>query len=104
LKGSTGAIRDIHNVEGTPIVLTCGLDRYLRVFNYKTYEDMPQIYMKTKLNVLYPLDVEKVKEKEEEESELDEEDEMLEEEDEMDEGDEEDDDEDDIPDDEEFDN
>jgi hypothetical protein len=72
-------------------VLTCGLDRHLRLFNYKTYEDMPQMYTKTKLNVLYTLEFEEDSPVEEDESDgmLDEEDEMLEDEDE--EGEEEDD-------------
>jgi hypothetical protein len=78
LKGSTGAIRDICNLANSSIVLSCGLDRYLRVFNYKTYEDMPQIYTKTKLNVLYPLEYE-IEENNEEN--LDEEAEMFEDED-----------------------
>jgi ribosome biogenesis protein NSA1 len=94
LKGSSGAIRDLYNIPGTPIVLSCGLDRYLRVFNYKTYEEMPQIYMKTKLNTLYALDfgnVQKDNKSGDEEGEDDEaeSDEMFEEEDEDDEEEEE---------------
>jgi hypothetical protein len=69
-------------------VLTCGLDRYLRVFNYKTYEDLPQIYTKTKLNVLYPLEYEVQSPKDSEDEANEEEEEMFEEEDELDEEDE----------------
>ncbi len=69
LKGSSGAIKDIRPIEGSFVVLTCGFDRFIRVFNYKTYEELPQVYLKNKLNVIFPLEYESVQEKEQEEAE-----------------------------------
>lgn len=60
LKGSTGAIRDIVHIKGKSndgLTLVCGLDRFLRVFDYRTNADLPQIYLKNKLNVIYPYEV-----------------------------------------------
>ncbi len=68
LKGSTGAIKDIVHVKGSNLTFGCGYDRFLRVFDYKTNEDLPQIYLKNKLNVIFPYDV-KVENESEEESE-----------------------------------
>jgi hypothetical protein len=70
LKGSTGAIRDILHLKGG-LTLSCGLDRFLRVFDYKTYEDLPQVFLKNKLNVLFPFEVETKEESEEEDDEDD---------------------------------
>jgi ribosome biogenesis protein NSA1 len=71
LKGSTGAIRDIVHLNGG-LTLSCGLDRFLRVYDYKTYEDLPQVFMKNKLNVLFPFEVEAKEESVEGEAEEDE--------------------------------
>ncbi len=57
LKGSTGAVKDIVHVKGSNLAICCGYDRFLRVFDYKTNEDLPQIYLKNKLNVVFPYDV-----------------------------------------------
>ncbi len=57
------------------------MDRHLRVFDYKTNEALPQIYLKNKLNVIFPYEIntkEESSEGEEDESE-DEEDELMEE-------------------------
>lgn len=51
LKGNTGAVTDILNL-GEGIIASSSSDRYLRIFNYKTYEDMPQIYLKSQLTSL----------------------------------------------------
>lgn len=69
MKGSTGAIKDIYQIPNSSIVLTCGYDRFLRVFDYKTNEDLPQIYMKHKLNVICPYEVIMKKEESEDMSE-----------------------------------
>ncbi len=58
LKGSTGAIKDILELNNN-IIASCGMDRFLRLFNYKTSEDLPQIYLKNKLTVIYPYEEEK---------------------------------------------
>jgi hypothetical protein len=52
LKGNLGSVTDIRHLPGTNIMLTVGLDRHLRLFNYKTIESMPQIYLKNKLNTM----------------------------------------------------
>jgi hypothetical protein len=70
LKGSSGAIKDIRVIENSHVVLTCGYDRFLRIFNYKTYEELPQVYLKNKLNVIYPIAYECFIEKEEVEEDL----------------------------------
>ena len=57
MKGSTGAVKDIVHVKGSNLAICCGYDRFLRVFDYKTNEDLPQIYLKNKLNVVFPYDV-----------------------------------------------
>lgn len=66
LKGSLGSIRDIQHVPNSEIVVTCGLDRYLRVFNYKTYEDMPHLYIKNRLNTICLWDYSQINTKKEE--------------------------------------
>ena len=76
MKGSSGAIKDIVVIPDSFVVMTCGYDRFLRIFNYKTYEELPQVYLKNKLNVIYPVEYDSVKEKEEE-NEEDESDEMF---------------------------
>ena len=53
LKGNTGAIRDIKIYPGTNIVASCGLDRFLHTYNYKTMEEMPHIYLKNKLTSVH---------------------------------------------------
>ncbi len=60
----------------------------MRIFNYKTYEELPQVYLKNKLNVIYPVEYDIFKEKEEN-NEEDESDEMFDD-DEMEEDEEED--------------
>jgi hypothetical protein len=82
LKGSTGSIKDIHQVKNTTKVLSVGYDRFLRIFDYKTYEDLPQIYLKNKLNVVYVYEIQEKEEKNED----DEEDEIEDDEDLMEEG------------------
>lgn len=57
LKGSTGAIKDIYQIENSSQVLTCGYDRFLRLFDYKSYEDPSHFYLKNKLNVIYPYEI-----------------------------------------------
>lgn len=70
LKGSTGAIKDIQHVLGSNgKVVSCGLDRYLRVFDFKTYEDLPQIYLKNCLNCVCLYDVNKESLKEDDDDE-----------------------------------
>ena len=71
MKGSTGAVKDIVHVKGSNLTFSCGYDRFLRVFDYKTNEDLPQIYLKHKLNVVFPYDVQVEDESDDEENSKD---------------------------------
>jgi len=73
MKGNTGAIRDIKIIPGSNILASCGLDRFLRTYNYKTMEDMPHIYLKNKLTALHFIEYDNVEsnDKEEEDEEDD---------------------------------
>jgi len=71
LKGSAGSIRDFQVHESSKFIACCGLDRYLRVYNYESKELVSNIYMKQILNALL-LSGEEIEKKEEEEKDDDE--------------------------------
>jgi len=68
LKGSKGSIKDIKI--SNDLVATVGLDRFLRVSNYKTREVVQNIYLKQKLTKLIIEEGAIGKAKEEEEKEI----------------------------------
>jgi len=56
LKGHVGSIRDI-KVLTKNIIASCSLDRCLNVFDYKTNITLSHMYLKTKLNCIYPYSI-----------------------------------------------
>jgi len=63
--GQTGSIRDIVKYENTPYIFACGLDRFLRIYDYKKNIEMPHIYLKNKLQCIFPYQIDFEVEKEE---------------------------------------
>lgn len=64
LKGSTGSVLDFEQA-GTKIVFS-GLDRIVRVVDYTNYEQLAEIYVKTRVNALLIKEVEAEEEQDEE--------------------------------------
>ncbi|XP_063422323.1 WD repeat-containing protein 74-like [Mytilus trossulus] len=52
-KGLAGSIRDLKCYKTEPYVASCGLDRYVRIHDYKTKELKHKFYLKSRLNCLY---------------------------------------------------
>lgn len=49
-KGAAGAIRDLCFDESGTVVACCGLDRFLRLYNFDTRKQLLKVYMKQRLN------------------------------------------------------
>lgn len=56
--GHTGSVKDLQHSEEGSILFSTGLDRFLRVFEYKKNSEMPHIFLKNKLNCILPIEVE----------------------------------------------
>lgn len=52
-KGFAGCIKDLQCYETEPLVASCGLDRFVRIHNYKTKELKHKFYLKSRLNCLF---------------------------------------------------
>lgn len=51
-KGCTGSVRDVKFHPSEPWLFTCGLDRYLRVFDVESRSLKAKVYLKQKLNCI----------------------------------------------------
>merc|ERR1712151_472287 len=56
--GPTVSVKDLQHSEEGSIIFSTGLDRFLRVFEYKKNSEMPHIFLKNKLTSVLPIEVE----------------------------------------------
>ena len=70
IKGSNGSVRDLHLISKN-IIASCGLDRYLNVFNHKNNIIDSHLYLKTKLTCLLPYETPEEEESSEEDDSKD---------------------------------
>ncbi|KAH3679633.1 hypothetical protein WICMUC_000865 [Wickerhamomyces mucosus] len=59
-KGAVGAVQDLYTDIGANLLITGGLDRYVRVFNIETRETIGKIFVGSKISQVWLLDDEKV--------------------------------------------
>lgn len=58
MKGIAGAVTDMQVLNDASMLATVGLDRYLRVFNWKTRKLQHKVYLKQRLSSVYALALE----------------------------------------------